>query len=139
MSEAFAKMRLSSEVSEEDVEEAVTLMEKATLSSATNPETGIIDMDSITTGRSALARKRVEEIAHGMRQFLFANETKYRKQHTMEALVADFNAFENNRKLEVTRDEFFEAFKLLQSDELLVMYGQSKQNPHIKLQYCSEE
>ena len=37
MSEAFAKMRLSNEVTEADVEEAVTLMEKATLSTATDP------------------------------------------------------------------------------------------------------
>lgn len=83
MSEAFARMRLSSEVSEEDVEEAVTLMEKATLASATNPETGIVDLDIITTGRSSTVKKRIEEVAHKIREFLFANESKYRKQNNL--------------------------------------------------------
>ena len=60
-------MRLSNEVTENDVEEAVVLMEKATLSSATDPETGIIDLDIITTGRSAALKKKVQEIADYMR------------------------------------------------------------------------
>lgn len=67
MSEAFAKMRLSNDVTEEDVEEAVELLEKATLSSATDPETGIIDMDIITTGRSAAVKKKVHAIADQLR------------------------------------------------------------------------
>lgn len=67
MSEAFAKMRLSNEVIEADVEEAVTLMEKATLSTATDPETGIIDLDIITTGRSSALKKKVQDLAHKLR------------------------------------------------------------------------
>lgn len=59
LSEAFAKMKLSSEVTEEDVDEAVTLLEQATMQSATDPETGIIDMDIITTGRSSAVKKRL--------------------------------------------------------------------------------
>lgn len=59
MSEAFAKMRLSNEVSEDDVEEAVNLMQKATLSAATDPNTGIIDLDIITTGRSNAIKKKI--------------------------------------------------------------------------------
>jgi|JI9StandDraft_2_1071091.scaffolds.fasta_scaffold797658_1 DNA replication licensing factor MCM4 len=66
-------MRLSNEVSEEDVEESVTLMEKATLSTATDPETGIIDLDIITTGRSSALKQRVEKLAHKLREFLLAN------------------------------------------------------------------
>ena len=54
-------------MTEKDVEEAVVLMEKATLSSATDPETGIIDLDIITTGRSAALKKKVQEIADYMR------------------------------------------------------------------------
>lgn len=44
LSEAFAKMRLSSSVSEDDVEQAITLMLSATLKSATDPATGLIDL-----------------------------------------------------------------------------------------------
>jgi len=42
-------------------------MEKATLSTATDPETGIIDLDIITTGRSATLKKKVQELAHNLR------------------------------------------------------------------------
>lgn len=48
-------------------------MEKATLSTATDPETGIIDLDIITTGRSAAVKKRMEDIADKMREFMLAN------------------------------------------------------------------
>lgn len=47
----------------DDVEEAVNLINFATLKSATDPETGIIDMDIITTGRSALSRKKEKELS----------------------------------------------------------------------------
>lgn len=72
-------MRLSNEVTEDDVEEAVNLMIKATLSSATDPDTGIVDLDIITTGRSAAAKQRMEEIADELRKLLLNNEANYRK------------------------------------------------------------
>ena len=56
-------MRLAEEVGEDDVAEAVRLMTAATLTAATNPETGEIDMDLITTGRSATDRERIQHIA----------------------------------------------------------------------------
>ena len=58
-----SRMRLGEEVTEDDVAEAVRLMTAATLTAATNPETGEIDMDLITTGRSATDRERVEQIS----------------------------------------------------------------------------
>jgi DNA replication licensing factor MCM4 len=59
LSEAFAKMRLSREVTVEDVDDAVTLIYSATLRSATDPSTGIIDFDIITTGRSSGIKQRI--------------------------------------------------------------------------------
>lgn len=50
ISEAIARMRLSDEVTGEDVEEAIRLIKVSTLSSATDPETGQIDMNMINTG-----------------------------------------------------------------------------------------
>jgi DNA replication licensing factor MCM4 len=52
-------MRLSNYVNEDDVEEAVNLMQKATLATATDPTTGLIDLDIITTGRSNAIKKRI--------------------------------------------------------------------------------
>jgi hypothetical protein len=38
----------------------------------------------------------------------------------------------------VGREELMEGLKVLQSDELLVLFGQNKNNPHFKLQHSSE-
>jgi DNA replication licensing factor MCM4 len=59
MSEAHARMRLSTEVLESDVREAIRLMNVATQRAATDPRTGAIDMDMINTGRTALSRDQV--------------------------------------------------------------------------------
>ena len=50
ISEALAKMRLSDTVERRDIEEAVRLIRTAMQQSATDPKTGHIDMDIITTG-----------------------------------------------------------------------------------------
>jgi len=47
--QAHAKMRLSETVELDDVEEAIRLLRVATQSAATDPRTGKIDMDLITT------------------------------------------------------------------------------------------
>lgn len=73
LSEAFAKMRLSQEVTEDDVELAVTLMLNATLKSATDPNTGIIDLDIISTGRSSAIKNRLYEVAEFAKLMLLAN------------------------------------------------------------------
>lgn len=57
LSEAHAKMRLSPTVEVEDVEEASRLIREAAKSSATDPITGLIDLDLITTGRSLQQRR----------------------------------------------------------------------------------
>ena len=56
-------MRLSGEVLLEDVEEAINLIKVATQQAATDPTTGLIDMDIITTGRTAFAKFKITKIA----------------------------------------------------------------------------
>jgi DNA replication licensing factor MCM4 len=63
LSEAHARMRMSPTVEGRDVEEAVRLMKVATQSAATDPTTGTIDMDLITTGRSAQQRTMAQHLA----------------------------------------------------------------------------
>ena len=58
ISESLAKMRLSKEVNENDVDEAIRLIKVATQSAATDPTTGLIDMDMLATGISATQRQR---------------------------------------------------------------------------------
>lgn len=48
-------------------------MLNATLKSATDPATGIIDFDIITTGRSSNIKQRLHEIAEDIKIMLLAN------------------------------------------------------------------
>jgi DNA replication licensing factor MCM4 len=138
LSEAFAKMRLGQEVNEDDVERAVTLMMNATLKSATDPSTGIIDMGIINTGRSTAIKHRIDEVAEFSKLMLLANEAKYRKSTFLEQFMEDFNRHPTNQKMAVTRDEFLEAFRLLQTNDLIAMFGANKANPQFKLQHSLE-
>lgn len=63
LAEALAKMRLSETVEKRDVEEAVRLIKTAMQQSATDPTTGEIDMDIITTGVSSTSADRIKQIA----------------------------------------------------------------------------
>lgn len=70
LSEAIAKMRFSMEVTRADVREAVRLMKVATQAAATDPRTGRIDMDMITTGRSTANREMEEALSLSLRELL---------------------------------------------------------------------
>lgn len=63
IAESLAKMRLSETVEKCDVEEAVRLIKTAMQQSATDPITGEIDMDIITTGVSHTSAERIRSIA----------------------------------------------------------------------------
>ncbi len=63
LSEAFAKMKLSSLVTEIDVDEAIELMKIAIQQAATDPKTGKIDMDVIVTGKTYASKQKVQDIA----------------------------------------------------------------------------
>lgn len=67
---ALAKMRLSSDVTEGDVQEAIRLMRVSTQSAATDPRTGTIDMDMIATGRSARDRDLVDRLVEQLLKYL---------------------------------------------------------------------
>lgn len=66
LSEAHARMRLSSEVTADDVEEAVRLIRSAIKQSATDSRTGLIDMSLLTEGTSASERRRREDLKRGV-------------------------------------------------------------------------
>lgn len=72
LSEAHARMRLSEEVTVDDVEEAVRLIRSAIKDYATDPVTGRIDMDLIQTGTSAAQRRMRTDL---MREVIKALET----------------------------------------------------------------
>ena len=70
-------MRLSNEVVINDVEEAINLIKVATQQAATDPNTGLIDMDIITTGRTAATKIRMTKIAEQAKELMKANLSRY--------------------------------------------------------------
>jgi DNA replication licensing factor MCM4 len=66
LAEAHAKMRLSLTVTEDDVAEAVRLIQSALKQAATDARTGLIDMGLLTEGTSASERKRREALKAGL-------------------------------------------------------------------------
>ncbi|KAJ5132032.1 hypothetical protein N7448_006190, partial [Penicillium atrosanguineum] len=62
LSEAHARMRLSSQVTTADVEEAVRLIRSAIKQAATDSRTGLIDMGLLTEGTSASERRMREDL-----------------------------------------------------------------------------
>jgi len=70
LAEARARMRFSQVVEPGDVEEAIRLMKIATLTAATDPRTGRIDLDLITTGQSASDRLRMDQLQKAIKELL---------------------------------------------------------------------
>nr|CAD2160827.1 unnamed protein product [Meloidogyne enterolobii] len=70
LSEAFAKMRLCNEVSENDVEMAYELQREALRQSAVNPDTGCVEVNIIATGYSEKHKQFVGVLAEQIRQEL---------------------------------------------------------------------
>ena len=62
IAESITKMRLGNEVGQKDVEEAVRLIKTAIQQSATDPKTGEIDMNILTTGVSTASASRIKKI-----------------------------------------------------------------------------
>jgi len=70
LAEARARMRYSQLVEPSDVEEAIRLMKIATQTAATDPRTGRIDMDLLTTGLSAGERLRKDQVHTAVKDIL---------------------------------------------------------------------
>ncbi|KAJ2781512.1 MCM DNA helicase complex subunit [Coemansia javaensis] len=70
MSEAHARMRLSESVEAADVHEAARLMREALRESATDPRTGLIDLDLLNTGFGSSDRRQLDAIKRETRRLL---------------------------------------------------------------------
>lgn len=70
-------MKLEEWVKEEDVLMAFELIKDALKQSATDPSTGMIDMDIIVTGQTSASRKRVDQLIEIMKQMFKANPSEF--------------------------------------------------------------
>ena len=73
LSEAHAKARLSNVVDIQDVEEADRLIAVATHQAATDPTTGKIDMDIITSGVSAQVREKTRHLSKMVKDIMVSH------------------------------------------------------------------
>lgn len=89
ISESFAKMRLSNLVEERDVDEAIALVKFATQQAATDPTTGLIDMDVIVTGKTSSSRMRIKKIKEIAHEIIKANVGTFKKNSTIDSIKGD--------------------------------------------------
>ncbi|XP_053571004.1 DNA replication licensing factor MCM4 [Bombina bombina] len=120
LSESHAKVRFSNKVETIDVEEAKRLHREALKQSATDPRTGIVDISILTTGMSATARKRKEELAQVLKKLIQSKgktpALKY--QQLFEDLRGQSDAA-------ITKDMFDEALHALADEDYLTVTGKT--------------
>ena len=91
LSEAHARLHYRNSVLREDVVEAVRLMNVATQKAATDPTTGTIDMDMITTGQTAKGRQLLAALVSELNllaaQFRGKSATFIEIQRAMERIL----------------------------------------------------
>ncbi|XP_023234915.1 DNA replication licensing factor MCM4-like [Centruroides sculpturatus] len=120
LSEAHAKVRLSSSVELVDVEEARRLHREALKQSATDPASGKIDITILTTGMSSSIRRRRLEVAQALRNLLKGKG----KTQTFN-YQKTYLELKESSDIMITKEMFEDAVKDLQDDEFLVVTGKS--------------
>ena len=57
---------------------------------ATDPTTGLIDMDIITTGRTSSIKQKILQIASQGKDLLKSNASKYNRSTSVELFLQDY-------------------------------------------------
>ena len=142
ISESLAKMRLSEYVEKRDVEEAVMLIKNALQQSATDPTTGKINMDIITTGQTKTSAEKLNIICEYIKsiQTQFkerVNNNGLRYENLFDFLQTKWNdgsvpGVQSNENMQVlTEKEYREALRYLEDDGVLNLIGHASA-PHIR-------
>ncbi len=113
-------MRLSNNVELMDVEEASRLHQEALKQSATDPTSGTINLDIITTGQSEGYRKRREEVSKAFKALL----QKKGKVATLNYMKTWMDLKESS-DLMITREMYEDALKDLSDDGILTLAGRA--------------
>jgi len=120
LSEAHAKMRFSNNVEIVDVEEAYRLHKEAVKQSATDPQTGLVDMELIATGMSAETKKKRHELAKALKGIL---EKKGKVvNHNVENILKEFRTHSD---IQITREMYDDALKILTDERYLTRTNQT--------------
>ncbi|XP_023699148.1 DNA replication licensing factor MCM4 [Paramormyrops kingsleyae] len=120
LAEAHAKVRFSEKVENIDVEEAKRLHREALKQSATDPRTGFVDIAILTTGMSATARKRKEELALALKKLIQSKgKTPAMKYQQL------FDDIRGQSDVAITKDMFDEALRALTDEDYLTVTGKT--------------
>ena len=121
LSEAHAKMRLSTTVEESDVGEAVRLIKSAIKASATDARTGLIDMGLLSEGGSASERRRREDLKRAVIEVLDGDE-EVRSGNVMRYTDV-YRKVGEGSSVEVEGAEFNEVIKALEVEGRIMISG----------------
>ena len=120
LSEAHARLHFSNQVTRQNVEEAIRLMNVATHKAATDPRTGAIDMDMITTGRTALGRQEQVHLAKELQKILYSYRGSQLAFYEIQKAMED----QSDRPIE--EDDLTEALQMLADDNVVTFIQTSK-------------
>uniref|UniRef100_A0AAQ5ZDN8 DNA replication licensing factor MCM4 n=1 Tax=Amphiprion ocellaris TaxID=80972 RepID=A0AAQ5ZDN8_AMPOC len=120
LAEAHAKVRFSEKVESIDVEEAKRLHREALKQSATDPRTGFVDISILTTGMSATARKRKEEVAQALKKLIQAKGKTPAMKY--QQLLDDLRG---QSETAITKELFDEALRALADEDYLTVTGKT--------------
>lgn len=125
-------MRLSEWVEKKDIDEAVRLIKMALQQSATDPTTGEINMDIITTGQTKTSEKRLELICGEIKKTFVDFKDKVSNLGLRYGNLLDFinqKAREGKmgeKGMVILETEFRDALRVLEEDNVISIYGNSR-------------
>lgn len=119
LAEAHAKMRLATEVTRDDVLEAVRLIKSALMTAATDSQ-GRIDMSLLTEGTSTADRKRKEDMKDAVLKLL--DELTAGGQNVRYAEVA--KKLGENTGVPIESSDFAECMRALEMDGSITVTGE---------------
>lgn len=120
LAEAHARMRLSPEVTADDVEEAVRLIRSAIKQAATDSRTGLIDMGLLTEGTSASERRNKEALKRGVLGVIDDLAGGGGTARWTEA----YRVLNEQSSIEVDGAQFTEAVRALESEGIVNILGE---------------
>lgn len=132
LSEAHAKMRLSNTVERKDVEEAVRLIKVATQQAATDPTTGKIDMDILTSGVSTARRDVITSVSQVIKQLLKEDEDRARVGVRFSNLREEVTIRMKKSNMELHEIDFKNAIRELEDQHFIGCFRHTS-NPTVRL------
>ena len=135
LSEARARLRFSEYVEKEDVEEAVSLIKIATQQAATDPVTGVIDMDLLQTGITSSSRARMSQLVDIIKTILRDYQENARKGVKYNSLGDEVKKRVNDlgqQSFNYSDFDYRDALKKLEDENIISILG-NRNFPTIRL------